>query len=154
MTRFMTGAAVLALLAGTAQAEYTLHVLHINDLHSRIEPINRFDSTCSAADDADGKCFGGVARLATKINTLRDSLRAEGKNVIVVDAGDQFQGSLMFTTYKGAVEAEFMVGFRPLPVGGCAGQGRLSYGVLVQPALPAVVLEVAGRLVDHPSAVT
>ena len=46
--RLLTGAATLALMAGTAQAEYTLHILHTNDMHSRVEPINRFDSTCNA----------------------------------------------------------------------------------------------------------
>ena len=106
-------AAAIALSAGAAQADYTLHVLHINDFHSRIEAINRSDSTCSAEDAAENKCFGGIARVATKVNELRDSLTADGQNVIFVDAGDQFQGSLMYTTYKGAVEAEFMEQLRP-----------------------------------------
>nr|MCU0855507.1 5'-nucleotidase/apyrase family protein [Paracoccaceae bacterium] len=119
IARFLAGAATLALTAGTASAEYTLHILHINDLHSRIEPISGSDSTCSAEDNAAGECFGGVARLYTKINELRDAIRAEGGNVIVLDAGDQFQGSLMYTTYKGAVEAEFMnmIGFDAMAVG-------------------------------------
>lgn len=50
-----------------------------------------------------------------------DQLRAEldGENVIVVDAGDQYQGSLMYTTYKGDVEAEMMekIGFDVMAVG-------------------------------------
>ena len=117
--RLCTSALAIAACASAAQAEFTLHVLHINALHSRIEPINRFDSTCSAEDDAAGECFGGVARVATKINELRDQLIADGQNVIVLDAGDQFQGSLMYTTYKGAVEAEFMeaIGFDAMAVG-------------------------------------
>ena len=112
-------ASALALSAGSAQADYTLHVLHINDFHSRIEQVNAGGSTCSAKDAEENKCFGGAARLATKINELRDRLRAEGGNVIVLDAGDQFQGSLMFTTYKGAVEAEMMqtIGFDAMALG-------------------------------------
>jgi 5'-nucleotidase len=119
MRRILGSVAALAVTAGAASADYTLHVLHVNDLHSRIEPINRFDSTCSAAEAEKNECFGGVARLATKINELRDSLRAAGQNVIVLDAGDQFQGSLMYTTYKGAAEAEFMevIGFDAMAVG-------------------------------------
>lgn len=111
--------AAVALTAGAARADYTLHVLHINDLHSRIEAVNAFDSTCSAEDAAENKCFGGVARVATKIRELRDSLKAAGQNVIVLDAGDQFQGSLFYSTYKGAVEAEFMekIGFDVMAVG-------------------------------------
>ncbi len=119
LTRLLAGSAAIALMAGAAQADYTLHVLHINDFHSRIEPINRFDSTCSAAEDAEGKCFGGAARLASAINTLRDRLRAAGQNVIVLDAGDQYQGSLFYTTYKGAAEGELMaaIGFDAMAVG-------------------------------------
>lgn len=115
--RLLAGAAALALSAGVAQADYTLHVIHINDLHSRIEPINRFDSTCSAEDNAEGKCFGGVARVKTMIDQLRAEL--DGENVVVLDAGDQYQGSLMYTTYKGDVEAEMMekIGFDVMAVG-------------------------------------
>lgn len=115
--RLLSSAAALALTAGVAQADYTLHVIHINDLHSRIEPINRFDSTCSAEDNAEGKCFGGVARVKTMIDQLRAEL--DGQNVIVLDAGDQYQGSLMYTTYKGDVEAEMMekIGFDVMAVG-------------------------------------
>ena len=119
MRMLFISSATLALSAGLARADYTLHVIHINDLHSRMEAINAFDSTCSAEDAAENKCFGGIARVATKINELRDKIRAEGGNVIVLDAGDQFQGSLFYTTYKGAAEAEFMekIGFDAMAVG-------------------------------------
>ena len=119
ISRFFTPVLVMTLLASMAQADYTLNVLHINDLHSRIEPINRFDSTCSAEDDAEGKCFGGIARVATKINDLRNKMQAAGENVLVLDAGDQFQGSMMYTTYKGKAAAEFMelIGFDAMAVG-------------------------------------
>ena len=117
--RFLSGVAALALSAGAAQADYSLTVLHINDFHSRIEQINRFGSTCGGKDVEENKCFGGVARIHTKINALRDELRAAGQNVIVLDAGDQFQGSLFYTQYKGAAEAEFMekIGFDAMAVG-------------------------------------
>jgi len=115
--RILSTAAAMALCAGTASADYTLHILHINDLHSRIEPVSKYDGTCRAADDAEGKCFGGVARLKTMIDAKRAEL--EGQNYVVLDAGDQFQGSLMYTTYKGDVEAEFMevIGFDAMAVG-------------------------------------
>ncbi len=115
--RLLQATATCALLAGgyagAAQAEFTLHVLHINDIHSRIESINGSDSTCSGEDEAAGKCFGGIARVATAVREARDGLKAAGEHVILLDAGDQFQGSLMYTTYKGAVEAEFMEKIRP-----------------------------------------
>ena len=66
-TRFLASVAVLGLTAGVAAAEFKLTILHTNDIHSRIESINKYDSTCDAEDEAEGKCFGGVARLATLV---------------------------------------------------------------------------------------
>ncbi len=116
-TRLLTSAAVLGLTAGMAAAEYKLTILHTNDIHSRIESINKYDSTCDAEDEAEGKCFGGMARLKTAIDGRRDALN--GQNVLVLDAGDPFQGSLFYTTYKGAAEAEFMeaIGYDAMAVG-------------------------------------
>jgi 5'-nucleotidase / UDP-sugar diphosphatase len=87
-------------------ADYTLTILHINDWHSRIESNNKYESTCSAEDETDGKCIGGAARLVTAIADERKKL--EGQNVLLLNGGDNFQGSLFYTTYKGAVEAEFL----------------------------------------------
>lgn len=100
-----------ALLAATAVpgfADTQLHVLHINDFHSRIESVNRFNSTCSAGDEAEGKCFGGAARLYTLVNQMRSAIEAEGHPVVLLDAGDASQGSLFYTTYGGRVEAELL----------------------------------------------
>ncbi|MFV0300188.1 MAG: bifunctional metallophosphatase/5'-nucleotidase [Paracoccus sp. (in: a-proteobacteria)] len=136
-TRLLLAASVAALTTGTAHAEYVLNVLHINDLHSRIEAINKYDSTCDAETQAAGECFGGIARVASKINELRDRITAEGGNVIVLDAGDQYQGSLFYTTYKGDEVVEFMntIGFDAMAVGnhefddGDAGLDKLASGV-------------------------
>ncbi|MDK1482762.1 bifunctional metallophosphatase/5'-nucleotidase, partial [Sinorhizobium sp. 6-117] len=104
-TGLMT-ASILALSSGAAFADYELNILHINDLHSRIESINKFESTCSAEEEGKNECFGGVARLKSLIDQKRQELT--GKNVLLLNAGDNFQGSLFFTTYKGAAEAEFL----------------------------------------------
>ncbi|MEL6584567.1 MAG: bifunctional metallophosphatase/5'-nucleotidase [Pseudomonadota bacterium] len=112
---FSTTAVAAALICSAAAADFTLRIAHTNDVHSRIEPINRFDSTCGAEDDAEGKCFGGAAR----VKTMMDTLRAEHDNLLVLDAGDPFQGSLFYTTYKGAAAAEFMeaIGYDAMAVG-------------------------------------
>ncbi|KAA9388236.1 5'-nucleotidase C-terminal domain-containing protein [Neorhizobium galegae] len=99
-------ASVMALSSGVALADFELNILHINDFHSRLESINATDSTCSAEDEGKGVCFGGAARLLTAINQTRAALKAENKNVILLNGGDNFQGSLFYTTYKGAAEAE------------------------------------------------
>ncbi|MBB3317197.1 5'-nucleotidase [Rhizobium sp. BK181] len=99
-------ASMLALSSGAAFADYELNILHINDFHSRIESINKFDSTCSAEEEGKKECFGGAARLKTAIDQRRNDLN--GKNVLLLNAGDNFQGSLFYTTYKGAAEAEVL----------------------------------------------
>jgi len=122
MKRHLLGLTALTLatgLAAPAYAEFALNILHINDLHSRIEPITATDSNCNAEDDAAGKCFGGIARVKTAVEARRAALAAEGKNVITLDAGDQYQGSLFYTTYKGDEVVEFMnaIGFDAMAVG-------------------------------------
>ncbi|RYC11587.1 5'-nucleotidase C-terminal domain-containing protein [Ciceribacter ferrooxidans] len=108
---------VLALSAGAAFADFELNILHINDFHSRIEAINKYDSTCSEEEAGKNECFGGIARMKTAIDTRRGEL--SGTNVLVLDAGDQFQGSLFYTTYKSAPIAEFMngIGFDAMAIG-------------------------------------
>ena len=115
MKRFLTATAAVALTATGAAAEYNLTILHTNDFHARFEPISKYDSGCSAEDDAEGKCFGGSARLVTAIADAR----ARTNNSILVDGGDQFQGTLFYTYYKGALAAEMMnkLGYDAMTVG-------------------------------------
>ena len=116
MARFPLTA--LAILAGSAAcADTTLHILHTNDWHSRLEPVDKYNATCTPEADAAGECFGGVARLKTLVDRLRGDLA--GEHVLLLDAGDQFQGSLMYTAYKGAEVAEIMtrLGYQAMAVG-------------------------------------
>lgn len=105
MNQFLMGVAALGLSAGGAAADFNLTILHTNDFHDRFEPISKYNSTCGAEDNAEGKCFGGIARMITAIN---DARARAGENVLLLDAGDQFQGSLFFTQYGGELAAEFM----------------------------------------------
>jgi 5'-nucleotidase len=115
MNRFLTATAAFALTTGMAQADYSLTILHTNDFHARFEQINKYDSACSAEDGAEGKCFGGSARLVTAVADAR----ARSNNSILVDGGDQFQGTLFYTYYKGALTAEMMnkLGYDAMTVG-------------------------------------
>nr|WP_319247452.1 bifunctional metallophosphatase/5'-nucleotidase [uncultured Celeribacter sp.] len=107
--------ATMALLAGGAHADYALTILHTNDFHARFEPISKYDSGCSSEDNAEGKCFGGSARLVTAV----EEARARSDNSILVDGGDQFQGTLFYTYYKGKLAAEMMnkLGYDAMTVG-------------------------------------
>lgn len=113
--RLLTSAAALALTAGAASADYSLTILHTNDFHARFEPISKYDSGCSAEDNTAGECFGGSARLVTAI----EAARTRTNNSILVDGGDQFQGTLFYTYYKGKLAAEMMnkMGYDGMTVG-------------------------------------
>lgn len=77
-----------------ASAEFTLRILHSNDIHARYDETAPGGSACTAKDREAKKCVGGVARLAAKLKELRTP------NAVYLDAGDQFQGTLFYTTYK------------------------------------------------------
>ncbi len=113
--RLLAVVAAFAMSVGTATAEYNLTVLHTNDFHSRFEPISKYDSGCSEEDNAEGKCFGGSARLVTAVAEAK----GRSDNYILVDGGDQFQGSLFYTYYKGKAAAELMntMGYDAMTVG-------------------------------------
>ncbi|KAG9493666.1 hypothetical protein GDO78_001511 [Eleutherodactylus coqui] len=95
--------AVLLLLCGelcTLSASFEITILHTNDVHARVEQTNKDAGKCGTPAD----CYGGVARRLTKINEIR----ATHKNVLLLDGGDQFQGTIWFNVYKGEEAAYFM----------------------------------------------
>ena len=111
MKRLWTSLPFLTLAAGfaaPAQADFTLNILHINDFHSRFESITGTDSTCNAEGETKGECFGGVARLKTAIDAQKKEAQDAGQNVVLLSAGDNFQGSLFYTQYKSQIVADFM----------------------------------------------
>lgn len=84
---------------GTAST-FEVTLLHTNDNHARIEETSVDSGKCSSR----GPCFAGVARRFTKVSDIRK----REKNVLFLDAGDQFQGTVWFNYYKGAEAAHFM----------------------------------------------
>ena len=73
-----------------------LTILHTNDTHSHIDPF--------PADDSRNPNMGGVSRRASLI----ESIRAENPNVLLLDAGDIFQGTPYFNYYGGELEFKLM----------------------------------------------
>jgi 5'-nucleotidase len=71
-------------------------ILHTNDVHSHIDP---FPPT-----DAKNPNMGGVSRRASLI----ESIRRENPNVLLLDAGDIFQGTPYFNYYGGELEFKLM----------------------------------------------
>lgn len=83
-----------------AASTFELTLLHTNDNHARLEETSVDSGKCPSG----GACFAGVARRFTKVSEIRK----KEKNVLFLDAGDQFQGTVWFNYYKGAEAAYFM----------------------------------------------
>ncbi|XP_070274250.1 5'-nucleotidase isoform X1 [Myotis yumanensis] len=90
----------LGALLWPAAGAWTLTILHTNDVHSRLEQTSEDSSKCMHPS----RCVGGVARLYTQVQRLRSA----EPHVLLLDAGDQYQGTIWFTVYKGAEVAHFM----------------------------------------------
>lgn len=82
--------------AFAAPKEVKITFLHTNDVHSRVEPF--------PMDGSRMQGLGGVARRSTLIQKIRN----EEKNVLLLDAGDMFQGTPYFNLFDGRVELELM----------------------------------------------
>ena len=71
-------------------------LLHTNDIHSHIDSFPKNHSKYSG--------LGGIRRIASIVNQIK----SEEKNVILLDAGDIFQGTPYFNKYKGSLEFKIM----------------------------------------------
>lgn len=103
----LVAAATLAMLtwaAPLAARDFTLTILHTNDVHARIDQVTASGSSCSADNAARQRCFGGYARLSTQLAALR----ASRPNAITLDAGDVFQGTLFYTLAKSDAVKPFL----------------------------------------------
>ena len=79
------------------QPEFTkLTILHTNDVHSHIDPF--------PMDGTQNQGMGGVER---RFNLIK-KVRASEKNVLLLDAGDIFQGTPYFNMYNGELEIKLM----------------------------------------------
>ena len=108
-------AASFLMLAGAARADYTLTVLHVNDVHAAFQPVKADGSLCTPAERPTAQCSGGAARLAAAIERERRS----SPNVIVVAAGGFFAGSPLWDRYKDSLVSNLMtrMNFDALTVG-------------------------------------
>ncbi len=88
--------ALSAPLLEVGPGETLITILHTNDTHSQIDPLPPNDNQYANK--------GGVARRATLVKRIRK----ENPNTLLVDAGDQLQGTPYFNFYKGEVEYKSM----------------------------------------------
>ncbi|XP_029451350.1 5'-nucleotidase [Rhinatrema bivittatum] len=87
---------------GSAAAAFELTLLHTNDVHARVEQTSRDSGKCAPSSLPD--CYGGVARRLSKVREVR----ARRSHVLLLDAGDQYEGTVWFNYFKGEEAVHFM----------------------------------------------
>lgn len=97
------GAGAALMVPGWMHASAMLHgeltklvILHTNDVHSRIDPF--------PDDGSRNAGYGGAARRAAII----EKIRKENEHVLLLDAGDIFQGTPYFNFYLGELDIKLM----------------------------------------------
>ena len=97
------------LRASTPPADGTRRVtlLHTNDTHDHLDPF--------PAGSGRQSGLGGIARRATLVKRLRKELGS----VLLIDAGDAFQGTPYFNEWKGSLDFKLMslVGYDAVTLG-------------------------------------
>jgi 5'-nucleotidase / UDP-sugar diphosphatase len=75
---------------------FRLHILHTNDHHAHLEYIqfNKYQ-------------LGGIARRKKLIDKIRSDSQLVKEPILLLDAGDIFQGTLYFNQYAGQADLKF-----------------------------------------------
>lgn len=79
-----------------AASHRDLCILHTNDVHSRLDPF-----------PMDGGKYAGLGGVVNR-ERLVTQIRSAESNVLLLDAGDMFQGTPYYNLYKGKAELEMM----------------------------------------------
>jgi 5'-nucleotidase len=97
----LAGGAALAFstfpfISGANEEVEHLCILHTNDTHSRLDPY--------PSNDPRFPGMGGYSRRAAMIHQIR----SENKHVLLLDAGDIFQGTVYYNAFGGEPELKLM----------------------------------------------
>ena len=90
--------AILSLVISVEAGAQDLWIVHTNDTHSCVMPINPLSSDTAQADK------GGFLRRASFVRQMRE----EHPHLLLFDSGDFSQGSAYYNLYKGEVEVTLM----------------------------------------------
>jgi len=94
---------VLAVILGLVSSHFfqtsafEVRLLHTNDHHARLEPV----------EIGDNQTLGGISQRKTLVDRLREESDKAHQPLLLLDAGDVFQGTLYFNTYQGQADVEF-----------------------------------------------
>ena len=95
-------------LTADAKKHKQLVILHTNDTHSTILPLN---------PNIDNKDIAGRGGFLRRINMIKEQ-RSQNPDLLLFDSGDFSQGSGYYTLFKGEVEVGLMnqMGYERIPM--------------------------------------
>ncbi|KAI1255795.1 hypothetical protein MGN70_002535 [Eutypa lata] len=83
------------------EGNYNISFYHINDVHAHLDEFSSSGTDCTKPQNG---CYGGYARVKTVI----DETRPEHPDSLLLNVGDEFQGTLFYTFYKGEKIADVL----------------------------------------------
>ncbi|TDZ54106.1 5'-nucleotidase [Colletotrichum trifolii] len=95
-----------------AAGNYNISFFHVNDVHAHLDEYSSSGTDCTRPERG---CYGGYARIKHTV----DELRPEYNDSLWLNAGDEFQGTLFYSFYKGEKIAETInqLGFDAMTLG-------------------------------------
>ncbi|KAI2607867.1 Metallo-dependent phosphatase [Hypoxylon sp. NC1633] len=95
-----------------ADGNYNISFYHINDVHAHLDEFAAAGTDCT---NPSRGCYGGYARIKTVI----DGTRPEHNDSLLLNVGDEFQGTLFYTFYGGEKIADTLnqMGFDAMTLG-------------------------------------
>ncbi|KAI0490204.1 Metallo-dependent phosphatase-like protein [Xylaria cf. heliscus] len=91
---------------------YNISFYHINDVHAHLDQFAASGTDCTNPEKG---CYGGYAR----VKTVLKETRPEHPDSLLLNVGDEFQGTLFYTFYGGEKIAETLnqIGFDAMTLG-------------------------------------
>lgn len=96
VTTFLIAVSPALLNVVAQENRFSLRILHTNDHHAHLEPVKYGD-----------RLLGGIARRRTLIDQIRAENKINQEPLLLLDAGDIFQGTLYFNQYLGQADLDF-----------------------------------------------
>jgi 2',3'-cyclic-nucleotide 2'-phosphodiesterase (5'-nucleotidase family) len=84
-----------------ADGNFNMSYIFVNDIHAHLSEFSSSGTDCTRPERG---CFGGYSRIKHAV----DEIRPQVENSLLLNAGDEFQGTLFYTFYKGEKIAEVL----------------------------------------------
>ncbi|KAI0418405.1 5'-nucleotidase [Xylaria grammica] len=95
-----------------SDGNYNISFYHINDVHAHLDQYSSSGTDCVSPEKG---CYGGYARVKTVLNETRP----DHPDSLLLNVGDEFQGTLFYSFYGGEKIAETLnqLGFDAMTLG-------------------------------------